>query len=336
MRAYEGECSDHSFSYYFEYFHSFEIELLQMVQQMTDSKFSGYGLPYCETRLANQDNQPTLPATAKKTPLRDLQNEVRITGPKSMEKSLFHTESGPIIEDSKACGTKRPAPEYLVSPLHLQSPTNAANGHLVYVRRRPDMELAKSSTSDNTSNITDVPQGDRKLGGHDVITEIINVPQGERKLGGHDEITETKSHRKEPEVCVPEVAPITRASLMSFSSGKPSVSPLPNSNHHPISPAIPPLEYPKKMHSRHWEERYCQLQDLLKVLDQSNQEDYMQMLRSLSSVELSRRAIELEKRSIQLSLEEAKEIQRVRLFDVLGKYPKISRSPFAQQGQLEY
>lgn len=237
-----------------------QIELLQMVQQMTDSKFSGYGLPYCETRVANQDNQPTLPATAKKTPLRDLQNEVRITGPKSMEKSLFHMESGPIIEDSKACGTKRPAPECLVSPPHLQSPTtNAANGHLVYVRRRPDIELAKSSISDNTSNITD-------------------VLQGERKLGGHDEITEQKSHRKEPEVCVPEVAPITSASLMCFSSGKPSVSPLPNSNHRPISPAIPPLEYLKKIHSQHWEERYCQLQDLLKVLDQSNQEDYVQSM----------------------------------------------------------
>lgn len=236
-----------------------------MAQQMADLKFSGHGLPNNETGLANQDKQPTLLVTAKKIPLRDLQNEIRITGPTSMESFLFRKESGPLIEASKSCGTKRPAPECLVSPPHLQSPTtNAANGHLVYVRRRPDLELAKSSISYNTSNITD-------------------VPQGERNLHGCDETTEQKSDVKEP----------------------------------------------KQMHSQHWEERYFHLQDLLKALDQSNQQDCLQRLRSLSSLELSRYAFELEKKSIQLSLEEAKEIQRVQLFDVLGKYTKISRAPFA-------
>ncbi|RVW48384.1 Zinc finger protein ZAT3 [Vitis vinifera] len=60
------------------------------------------------------------------------------------------------------------------------------------------------------------------------------------------------------------------------------------------------------MKSQHWEERNLQLQRLLRKLDQSNQEDYLQMLRSLSSIELSRHAVKLERRSIQLSLEEGK------------------------------
>ncbi|XP_057496367.1 uncharacterized protein LOC130781247 [Actinidia eriantha] len=291
-----------------------------MVQQMIDSKFSGYGLANAETGLVNQDKQLTLPATEKKAALQDLQSENIITVPKSIGSSLFPKESGPTMEAVMACGSKRPAPECLVSTTHLQSLTsNASNKNLVYVRRRPEAELAKSSVCNNISNGSDCQQA--------------------RKLRGQDEVTEQRSQ------CVPEVAPIQRAALMCFSSAKPSVpsslekssnilQPA-DSNSLPISSAITPLDYLKKMNSQHWDERYCQLQDLLKMLDKSNQEDYVQMLQSLSPVELSRHAVELEKRSIQLSLEEAKEMQRVQFLDVLGKYSKISTAISAQQGQLE-
>ncbi|KAI3745278.1 hypothetical protein L1987_58389 [Smallanthus sonchifolius] len=70
-----------------------------------------------------------------------------------------------------------------------------------------------------------------------------------------------------------------------------------------------------------WEERYYKLQNFLKALDSSNQDDYRQMLHSLSSVGLSRVAVELEKRSIQLSMEEAMEVRRAKLVDVLDKFP---------------
>ncbi|KAL7587902.1 hypothetical protein Lser_V15G40079 [Lactuca serriola] len=69
-----------------------------------------------------------------------------------------------------------------------------------------------------------------------------------------------------------------------------------------------------------WEERYLRLQNFLKVLDLSNQDDYCQMLRSLTSVGLSRVAVELEKRSIRLSMEEAREVQRAKLVDTLHKF----------------
>ncbi|KAM7259623.1 hypothetical protein ACFE04_015364 [Oxalis oulophora] len=49
------------------------------------------------------------------------------------------------------------------------------------------------------------------------------------------------------------------------------------------------------------------------------EQDYLQKLQSLSSVELSRHVVELEKRSFQLSLEEAKELQRAAYLNVWEK-----------------
>lgn len=83
---------------------------------------------------------------------------------------------------------------------------------------------------------------------------------------------------------------------------------------------------------KHWEnDPSCKLNSSLDKLDHSDQKDYIEMLRSLSSVELSKHAIELEKRSIQLSLEEAKELQRVQALDVLERYSKHSIVPSNQQ-----
>ncbi|KAL6963605.1 hypothetical protein U1Q18_034616 [Sarracenia purpurea var. burkii] len=256
---------------------------LQMVQQTIDSNFNKYGLPNTKTGLPNHNKQLPLPVTTKNTVLRNLQNENRITVPKSMGSSLFPKGNGSELDDVKLSGVERPAPECLFSSSHQSLVSNAANGQLVYVRRRSEVELAKSSIFDNSSNNVFYPQA--------------------RNLGQQDESIEQNSQVKESNICIPEVARIPMHS--------------------------------SRMNNQQWEERYCQLQDSLKALDQTNQEDYVQMLRSLSSVELSRHAVELEKRSIQLSLEEAKEMQRVQLFDILRKYSKNSRAPSAQQGQSE-
>ncbi|CAN0878718.1 hypothetical protein LINGRAHAP2_LOCUS12619 [Linum grandiflorum] len=82
----------------------------------------------------------------------------------------------------------------------------------------------------------------------------------------------------------------------------------------------------------HWEERYRQLQVLLKKQDESDHDDYIQMLRSVTSVERSRHAVALEKRLIQLSFEEAKEIQWVAYLNVLGR--NLRPPPFSVQQQL--
>ncbi|CAN7133414.1 hypothetical protein BRARA_H01809 [Brassica rapa] len=69
-----------------------------------------------------------------------------------------------------------------------------------------------------------------------------------------------------------------------------------------------------------WEERYHHLQMLLNKLNDSDQTDHhLHTLWSFSSAELSKHAVDLEKRSIQLSLEEAREMQRVAALNVLGR-----------------
>lgn len=287
-----------------------------MVQQTIDSKFSEYGLASSETGFPKHDKQQPVALAAKKTALRDLQNDNRNMVPKSGASSVYLKESGPAIEMLKVSGTKRTQSECLVrSPRH-QSSTSNVNGHLVYVRRKTEAESGKSSTIDNTSNRVDSTQS--------------------RQRDVQDERIQQQSHTTDSRTCTPEPLPVPRALSESLSSTKPSVSLAlgkSNSSSPPAEPnvhvasAISSLDYSKRSRVQHWEERYGRLQNLLRILNLSNQEDYLQMLRSLSSVDLSRLAVELEKRSIQLSLEEAKEVKRVRVLDVLGKYPRNSGAP---------
>ncbi|CAL0305925.1 unnamed protein product [Lupinus luteus] len=132
--------------------------------------------------------------------------------------------------------------------------------------------------------------------------------------------------RRKSESELPKITPSANPIIInnSFSpnsthlSGNPS---LPISLHNSTI-TLPPLDStrnPKGFQNLHWEDRYQQLHMFLTNLDISHQQEYIKMLRSLSSVELSRHAVELEKRSIQLSLEEARELQRVRVLNVLEK-----------------
>lgn len=323
-----------------------------MVQQTIDSKFSEYGMGNSETDLPTGDKQ--LPVAIKKTVLRDLQNNNKITVPNSNGNSSLLKERGPITNTPTLSGTKRALPECPESPTQHHSPNynNSPNGHLVYVRRKSEAELGKGSTCDSAN----------------INTNCLDT----RQLGQQQEATQPISQIKEPKVsCFPAIAPFLASSSM-ISSGKPSVPPTlgksgtrlasTESNHHPVSSASPadsnhhprvsaspaePNLHPrvsasptmdnlKALRNLHWEDRYYRLQLLLKKLDQSQQEEYVKstlfqktflstvyflltslhslicvillVLRSLSSVELSRHAVELEKRSIQLSLEEGKYI----------------------------
>lgn len=69
----------------------------------------------------------------------------------------------------------------------------------------------------------------------------------------------------------------------------------------------------------HWNARFAQLHKYLKQCDNSNQEVYLQKLRSFSPDECSRHAVELEKRAIKLTFDEGNEMQRVKDLNVLGK-----------------
>lgn len=73
-----------------------------------------------------------------------------------------------------------------------------------------------------------------------------------------------------------------------------------------------------------FQQRFKQLQAFLKQCDETDQNECMQALRSLSAATRSGHAVELETRAIRLSLEEGKEIKRMRLLNVLGKISEHS------------
>jgi hypothetical protein len=218
-----------------------------MVQQTIDSKFSEYGLSNTDTNLSTHDKQ--FPHVLKKTALRDVQNENRI--PKSVGNSPLSKDRGQTMNSFKVSGAKRPSSEGLMNPPVLRyesSSSGAPNSHLVYVRRKSEAETGK--------------------------------------LGHHEETVQPKpSQIKEPTVSsLQALAPMPVASPIS-SSGKPSV-PLPlgqssirfapaESSCHPVG-STAPSSNPMAEKNMHWEERYCQLQILLKKLDESDQEEYAQ------------------------------------------------------------
>ncbi|KAI4375790.1 hypothetical protein MLD38_013616 [Melastoma candidum] len=221
--------------------------------------------------------------------------------PNAMEKAIpqtstvsFSNDRIPTAEATKVTAAKVSSLDSPCLP-HNQSPSSSpANNHLVYVRRRLETEAGKASNLDSSR-----------------VNPHHQAPSPEDP--------KLVSHSKEPKNPPPPNPVSTTGSI-----GKPSTSGHGMSNSESASPetdngrgsVASPI---KRMKVSHWEERFHHLQQLLWTLDQSDRKDYLQRLRSLSSAELSRHAVELEKRSMQLSLEEAKEMQRVRMLNVLGK-----------------
>ncbi|XP_027356690.1 uncharacterized protein LOC113866013 [Abrus precatorius] len=293
-----------------------------MIQQGIDSKFCEHSLSNFKMDLPNRDKQLTV--AVKKTALRDVQNDNKIVVPTAVGSSSFLKDKDPGIDSNKVSGTKRPSSDYPVNHHLQQSPSsNAANGHLVYVRRKSEAELGKSTAFENPSINAYCPHS-RQL----CCEEQTAQPKSQ--IGEPPQI-------KEPKVSsFPAFSPFPLASSMN-SSGKPSVSislgksatklAQVESSYVIASSGPTTIGNPKGLKNLHWEERYQQMQMFLRKLDQSDQEDYIQMLQSLSSVELSKQAVELERRSIQLSLEEAKELQRVAVLNVLGKSVKKFKVP---------
>lgn len=220
-----------------------------MVQQTTDSKCNEYGLGNPEINPSPPAHDRRHPVGAKKTALRELQNENRVLIPKSP----YSKEKAPLVDAVKVSGVKRTSQESAVSPSKGQSPsTNATNRHLVYVRRKFEADLGKSSSSSETN---------------------INAHHQPQMM--------------EPKVrCFPAFAPMPMTSSIS-SSAKPTIppfgKPIMNSaprecNYHPVASSSPQLDNSRGIRNLPWEERSIRLQGLLKHLDELDQEDYVQSM----------------------------------------------------------
>lgn len=282
-----------------------------MVPYMLEPKFSNFAIPKTDTGMPTYDNKSKLLMNTKKTVLRDLQNENTNTMLTCMESPVFLKKNGPELEPVKVSTSKRSEPELVEKQ---SKSTNAVNGHLVYVRRKLEAESRNSIFRRGNDSLCSQP----------------------RNVGDQHQTVEEKLQTKKPPICDPQIAPMPTCPVTCVPSVKTSVPSILGKsldnleemsyNNCAVSLSIiTPSDYPQRMKIQHWEERYCRLQEFLEMLDQSNQENYMQMLRSLSSEDLSSQAVGLEKRSIQLSLEEARELQRVQQLDVLGKYANNSR-----------
>ncbi|KAG9144789.1 hypothetical protein Leryth_017259 [Lithospermum erythrorhizon] len=193
--------------------------------------------------------------------------------------------NGPNGKGAEITSAKTSAPDFANNASQGKcSPIYGASGHLVYVRRKPEVESSKSSGCGSRSVGTDC----------DPVTKSSN----------HDEAFKCREDLKEPE----------------NKRTKNILSPSECTPHITGAGSLPADK--KTVNFKQLHERYCDLQDVLRALDQSNQDEYIQLLRSLSSVELNRHAVDLEKRAIQLTFEEAKELQRAFAFNVLESYPE--------------
>ncbi|CAL5072969.1 unnamed protein product [Urochloa decumbens] len=93
----------------------------------------------------------------------------------------------------------------------------------------------------------------------------------------------------------------------------------------------PNRAHPPKSSNQDRSERFLRLQAFLRNNEQSSQEEYIRMLQSLSPVGRSKHAIELEKRAANLLIEEGKELQKMKVLNVLGKLSPTDAPRFPAQ-----
>lgn len=277
---------------------------------MIDAKFKECGLNSSRTIGMPACDKQQLPFS-KKTALRDVQNETQNRICKPLETSILK-DAKPVVETVKVCGDKRPRPESptsLTCTHSLFSNINGTNGHHVYVRRKTEVEPGKLVARDMGSNDT---QQSRE------VNNDKRKPHGQQ-----NQLWEPKYS------CFPAFAPMPVASLTTLSSGGPSVPySLGNSSNGlavsepnylmPVTTGIPSI-VPHRLSNLNWTERFVRLQMFLQQCDQSSQEDYIKMLRSLSAAGRSSHAFELEKRAVHLLIEEGKELRRMKVLNALGK-----------------
>ncbi|KAL5708095.1 hypothetical protein ACHQM5_018928 [Ranunculus cassubicifolius] len=285
-----------------------------MLEQTVDAKQIDLGVVTPGTCLASGAKQQQ--TEVKKTALRDLQNDIRIVSPQNAAIRV------PTTEGIKVSGTKRPSPERPMALPSRQPPANnGMNGNLVYIRRKSDQEVEKSNIIDLDSSSSCPPPKEVSQGIQEVSRQQQSPLQGSK---GYSAIT-----------------PIPGSSVNTYSVGGPSLpvslaktaTPLPSDgdvNHTAVNAGN--LHIPQKKSEPDFKERFIRLQAFLKNYDNSSHEDYIQTLRALPSVGRSRHAVELEKRAIHLLLEEKKELERMKVLNVLGKStPRDNASPAIPQ-----
>ncbi|XP_020419667.1 uncharacterized protein LOC18777385 isoform X5 [Prunus persica] len=238
--------------------------------------------------------QSTLPM--KKIALRDVQNDNRNFMPNYPENCFL---GRPVADPIKVLGTKILNPELPRSPpCHQFTSISSASDQLMHGGGGRKLESAL---------------GKRRVQG---VTEQNTYSLNFKRYCSQKQQDLPRDRTKNQEHEISAFAPMPSASPVKFSPGKPPVPiflgkpsnglPAAHSRHLRFTPEsmVPHLVGSEKNHDEQRTEGFLHLQNLLKQFDDSDQREYIQTLRQLSPSELSRHAVELDKRSMQLSVEE--------------------------------
>ncbi|KAG6422938.1 hypothetical protein SASPL_113321 [Salvia splendens] len=249
-----------------------------------------------------------LPGSVKKTALRDLQNE-NVGSIHKQQENLLPGGGKSCGDRVKVCGNKRLTTERPSSSQGLPySAYSGTNENVMNARRRFELELGVGRLHNSVEKkITSYSEAKNAAGQlrHDVTHKPMkngNLHQG------------------------PVVTPNNLKAIMAFSSSGPSV---PNSlgkhrNSTPVAKVSQELPHTIDLKTtndllRIETERFIHLQKFLKQCDEARHRDYTQTLMHLPPSELSKHAVELEKRAIQLTIEEGNEMQRMKALNIFIK-----------------
>ncbi|XP_057776178.1 uncharacterized protein LOC130994975 [Salvia miltiorrhiza] len=276
--------------------------LLALTSVMINTERNANGMAGGGTPTPAHDKK--LPGSVKKTALRDLQNENVGTIHKQQENIL--PGGGKSCGDTvKVCGNKRLTPERPSSSQGLPYSTyNGTNENVMNARRRFELELGMGRLHNNVEKkITSCSESKNAVS--QLRQDVTQKPMKNGNL---------------------HPTPNNLTAIMAFSSSGPSV---PNSlGKHGNSTPVAKISQ-ESTHTidfkttndllRTETERFIRLQKFLKQCDESNQRDYTQTLMHLPPSELSKHAVELEKRAIQLTIEEGNEMQRMKALNIFIK-----------------
>ncbi|KAL1561496.1 hypothetical protein AAHA92_04190 [Salvia divinorum] len=278
----------------------FETGLLLLTSVMINSEcnanvMAGGGIP-----TPAPDKQ--LPGSVKKTALRDLQNE-NVGSVHKQHENLLPGGGKSCGDRVKVCGNKRLTPER-------PSAYNGTNENVMNARRRFELELGIGRLHNSVEKkITSYSEAKNPAG--QLRQDVTQKPMKNGNL-----------HQG------PVATPNNLKAIMAFSSSGPSV---PNSlgkhrNSTQVAKVSEELPHTVDLKTtndllRIETERFIHLQKFLKQCDEAKQRDYTQMLMHLPPSELSKHAVELEKRAIQLTIEEGNEMQRMKALNIFIKPP---------------
>ncbi|TVU10287.1 hypothetical protein EJB05_43808 [Eragrostis curvula] len=265
--------------------------------------------------------------------------------------------TSPFSKDNAAAivGIKRPQPNGPLSPTnHHVVGNSGANGHLVYVRRRLETDQNKGVASASAGSVNSISLKKAVSGGsqsqvpslkhQNDVPNTQSVPRfsppaavtASRSLPSEGLPAHHSFGKQSPEkvAAQPTNDVITTQTPCNVVSSTPvhqssaaanlapsNVSATSTASLHSISATTlaPNRADQPRLSNKDWSNRFIRLQTFLRNNEQSGQEEYISMLRSLSPVGRTKHAIELEKRAANLLVEEGKELQKMKVLNVLGR-----------------